>query len=368
MSFTVFFLIALVETAFIGGMFLLYPRFARRGLLFGVYVGEQVWAGGEAREITQSWYRAMIAWLVIALLAAIALSRVVPAAILIGPFPLALATGFVVLYLRAYFRARRFAVDTSPPAVAIVETRPEGFPVLPSLALAAGLIGGTIAVVYAAIHYPDLPARVPTHFGVSGAPDAWRPKSLSSVMLLPLLTLLVGVGLGVISIFTARAKRAVRYPHTEISLQAQMRFRRAVTRMISTVSLLIAVMLTLMTVATIRVGLGLARAIPWPILGLAAALVAVAIGGSIYIGLRYGQGGARLERQAAFASLTNGLADNRHWVLGHFYVNRDDPSFLVEDRFGLGYTLNFGNRKAVVAFVGFVAAILALVAAAIIFT
>jgi uncharacterized membrane protein len=26
-----------------------------------------------------------------------------------------------------------------------------------------------------------------------------------------------------------------------------------------------------------------------------------------------------------------------------FYVNRNDPAFFVEKRFGLGYTLNFGH-------------------------
>jgi len=69
--------------------------------------------------------------------------------------------------------------------------------------------------------------------------------------------------------------------------------------------------------------------------------------------LKYGQGGSRLERSAADAPLTDGLADNRFWVLGMFYVNRDDPSLFVERRFGLGYTINFGNPKAVMLMVGF---------------
>ena len=56
----------------------------------------------------------------------------------------------------------------------------------------------------------------------------------------------------------------------------------------------------------------------------------------------------------------NGLADNRNWILGMFYVNRDDPSFLVERRFGLGYTINLGNPKAVVLFGLFLAAIIGL--------
>ena len=31
------------------------------------------------------------------------------------------------------------------------------------------------------------------------------------------------------------------------------------------------------------------------------------------------------------------------WKLGMFYVNRQDPALLVEKRFGIGYTFNFGN-------------------------
>jgi len=44
------------------------------------------------------------------------------------------------------------------------------------------------------------------------------------------------------------------------------------------------------------------------------------------------------------------------------YVNPADPSILIEKRFGVGYTLNFGNRWTWVA----VALVLALVAAALI--
>jgi uncharacterized membrane protein len=34
----------------------------------------------------------------------------------------------------------------------------------------------------------------------------------------------------------------------------------------------------------------------------------------------------------------------RCWKAGIFYVNHDDPVLFVEKRFGVGYTLNFGNR------------------------
>ena len=32
-----------------------------------------------------------------------------------------------------------------------------------------------------------------------------------------------------------------------------------------------------------------------------------------------------------------------YWKAGVFYVNPNDPALLVEKRFGIGYTLNFGH-------------------------
>jgi uncharacterized membrane protein len=75
---------------------------------------------------------------------------------------------------------------------------------------------------------------------------------------------------------------------------------------------------------------------------------------------RFGQGGALIERGSSGGALTGGLADNAHWVWGVFYVNRDDPSWLVESRFGIGYTTNYGNRAAVLFTVTFLALILSL--------
>ena len=43
--------------------------------------------------------------------------------------------------------------------------------------------------------------------------------------------------------------------------------------------------------------------------------------------------------------------DDKYWVLGMFYYNRKDPSFMIEKRAGIGYTVNFGNPKALIFFV-----------------
>ena len=94
---------------------------------------------------------------------------------------------------------------------------------------------------------------------------------------------------------------------------------------------------------------------------LGPATVLYLVGVVVYISARYGQGGSKLEAAVSHAPLANGLADNRKWKFG-FYVNREDPSLFVEERFGWGYEPNLGNPWAVVFYVGGLVVILALAA------
>jgi hypothetical protein len=367
MSRAALFLMVLGQLVMAGGIFLIYPRIVRKGLLFGVYVGEETFAGEAARAITRAWYQGMWATLAACVAAGALLAAVTahPLAV-VGPVGL-LLIGFVALYLRAYRYACALAPQGAPPAaVAPLVATPTPSPILPALAVAAGIACGAFAIGNVWTHYGELPARVPSHFGFSGEPDAWLAKSPLGVMLPALLTLVVGVGLGVMSWLVSHAKRALRAADRGASLAAQMRFRTAMTRFLAGVSLLTTALLTWLSVSMVRVGLGLAPGLGKVPMVLVALLLAFGVGGTILIAFRYGQGGARLEQAAGTAPLTNGLADNRHWVLGMFYVNRDDPSIMVERRFGFGYTVNFGNPKAVLLLCAFLAAVLGLTIVALV--
>jgi uncharacterized membrane protein len=130
---------------------------------------------------------------------------------------------------------------------------------------------------------------------------------------------------------------------------------------LSGMAILVAGMMVVMSFAAVRTSLGLASGMPSQLIALVILIVVYGVGGTIYIAVRYGQGGARLERRSGTAALTDGLADNERWILGAFYVNRDDPSIFVEKRFGLGYTINLGNPKAlffVLLFFAIIAAII----------
>lgn len=354
-----------LEVVVTGGMFLLYPLIVRKGLLFGVYVGESACESAAARRITRSWYAWMIGAIALSLASGLGGLAVLPLPMAaLAPVLLQLIA-FVALYLRAYRRARALAPALTPPAAAPLTVVPGPGTVLPKAALIFGACLGLSVMGYAWLHYSYLPDRVPSHFGPSGRPDAWKPKSLSTVMLLPLMTLSMGVGLSGFAWLTARAKRAIRLRDQGISLEAQMRFRAAMTNFLSGVSMLTTTMLALMAVTSIQVGLGYRPGLPSGVMALAIVLLVYVLGGVGYLAFRYGQGGARLERARADTPLTDGLADNRKWVLGMFYVDPEDPSILVERRFGIGYTINFGNWKAILLLAVFVGIILGICAAAL---
>lgn len=346
-------LLLLLQVVVVGGVLLIQPYIVRRGLLFGVYVGEERWHADEARAITRRWTATMLA----GMLGGLVLGLLVPVLQVAEP-PVGFVVSVLVLlatsygaYLRAYFQARRLAVPGAPAAAAaLVPGRPYSL-LLPLLSLTVALAAGSLAVGYAWLHYAGMPATVPTHYGPSGRPDAWAPRSFRSVMTLPLGALLIPTSLGILACLMTRAKRAIRLGDKGVSVDAQMRFRQANAWFLSGVVIVTAVMTSAMAVFGVRTGLGLATGIPLWVMALAVVLVVYAVGGSLYLAFRYGQGGARLERLASGAPLTNGVADNSCWYLGGFYVNRDDPSILVEKRFGIGYTINFGNPKAVALFV-----------------
>lgn len=85
---------------------------------------------------------------------------------------------------------------------------------------------------------------------------------------------------------------------------------------------------------------------PWvmfalPLVFLVTTLVSVGI-----YAVKVGQGGSRIKIKGDSPNLEDMIAaveDDRYWKGGMFYVNKDDPSILVEKRFGVGWTLNFGR-------------------------
>ena len=83
------------------------------------------------------------------------------------------------------------------------------------------------------------------------------------------------------------------------------------------------------------------------------AFVLIILAAVMFYTIKVGQSGTRIEVDHLDVE-TDGVIDSdddRHWKFGLFYVNREDPSLMVEKRFGVGWTLNFGHAGSWIFFI-----------------
>lgn len=222
-------------------------------------------------------------------------------------------------------------------------TDPPRFPVrwlVPALAVMAA----TAAV--GALRYPGLPASMVTGSGHR------VPKSAFGVLLVAAQLYFTAVYSGLMLI-VYRSRPDIDAADPAASALRYRRFLAVITRALLTMAALADLGLLLFALRDWQVYRlsGIGRALP--VLPFAAGVLLLGA-----VAARTGQGGSRLNgnvRGLARAAGTD-RDDDRFWKAGLLYVKRDDPALVVGARFGVGWTLNFGNPRAWVIIAGSVAA------------
>jgi uncharacterized membrane protein len=225
------------------------------------------------------------------------------------------------------------AVDTS------WRTEPERFPVL---WLIPAVVTVAVTAVVGVVRYPALPHRLAVHFTLSGAADRWADKSVWSAFSLLWAQVFATALVTVLLVLIHRSRPDTDAADVVGSTRRYRVFLGAMGRAL------------LACVALTDVSLLLAALQLWRFYrlspGARVLLVLPAFAGALallLVALRMGQAGSRLDDEgAATGSGQVDRDDDRLWKAGLFYVNRDDPAVMVGKRFGIGWTVNFGNPKA----------------------
>lgn len=341
-----------IRVLLVGGILLVLPRITRKGLLFGVYIGEGAAERGAAQKLLARWS--------VGCAVVMALSLIIGLAIGLAGWPLTgnltgtavLLTSAVVLYFRFHFRARELA----PPTVAD-QAATAIAPLDPDEAKGVGLARFVLAFCVV--------ASVVTFMYAMFKEEAATEKSYLAIMYAPSINLALSPFLALFALLTATAKRSIRGGAGGGSIEAQSSFRNTMTSVYTWCALLFCAFASFYSVEIVRYELAEIDSPGLAILIAAGVVVLFFLINLIRIMKGYGQGGARLERGAVDTPLTNGLADNARWVWGLFYVDKDDASVIVESRFGIGYTFNYGSRTAVTIVVAFLALSLSLIGLAV---
>jgi uncharacterized membrane protein len=353
----------MVRILVVGAIVYAFPRIARRGLMFGTYLGEER-AESVRRELLRSWDKGSALIILVALIVgwSIGFSGRWVAGNLIGTVFLLLP--FIPLYFWVHAKARHLAPPAavrqarkSAASLDVDENRGAGFALL---ALGVCLVASLTLLGYAGASFQAMPDRIPTLANLWGYGEALTDKSLIPVILIPCFNLVFAPAFAGMALLIARSKRSVRSGSGGRSLEAQTTFRVAMSHLLAGTGLSTCALASVASMEMIRVWQGRAESLSPAVIGWVAGAMILYTGVSLVRIMRLGQGGARLETGSAEARLTGGLADNDRWILGVIYVDRSDPAIMVEARWGFGYTMNLGNRLAQVLLAIYLTALLGL--------
>lgn len=304
-----------------GGLFHSIPGLTRPDLFFAVTVAPAFRGSSDAQRILRR-YRAMVwmttlvaSWLEVA--AGLAVAAVLLAAL-----------GYLGALVSTNRAARAYAATPSSILEVDLAMPQERLPGGPVVAVLPVLFLGGLGL-WAGFHWDRLPPRFPVHWGIHGA-NRWVTTTPTTVfgflaMLAFMCMLVAGLAWGIVH-------RTRRISTAGAGAAGERHFRRLMVQLliVSGYFLVFPAWFTLFHPATAAMN-------AW---GLALAVVILAFTVNL---MRGGQGGSRATVTAGAAPVGDRTPD-ACWKWGLCYVNPADPSILIEKRFGVGYTLNFGNR------------------------
>jgi len=206
-----------------------------------------------------------------------------------------------------------------------------------------------LCVIINIIHYPKLPYRFPTHWGIDGKPNGYSIKSYSSIFSMPLIQLFMVT----IMFFSYKtigwSKREINPNAPEESKIRNLKFRRIWGIYIIVINYVMLLILVIGDLQTMQIINSDNRMILPFVLIISFGITAV----SIIISIKVGQGGSKLKIQSE--NKVNNVDvrdDDRFWKLGNtIYYNKDDPSVFVEKRFGIGWTVNAGTTLGMIFYI-----------------
>jgi uncharacterized membrane protein len=311
----------------IGALEYAMPQLTRRDIFFSVTVAPEFRESTQAQQILAGYRRGIVVvtsiTLVLILLSGSELVGI--AALMLEPLAV----------LGLFLRAHRQTIAHKRAASTAREASLEPQPRLPGLQLL--LAGPYLMLACAAVllrdRWSEIADPMPVHWDLSGNPNGWLPKS--SLVFWEL----IGSDFALCLTFTFTIVAMVYFSRQISATGAQAREERRF-RWIG-IALLLAADYLSASLAFLPLNPHATLAF-----GGVAFFLAIIIVGSLEL-VRRGQGGVRLA-PASGEQVVSDRTPDQCWKWGIFYYNPEDPALMVEKRFGIGWTLNFAHRGALI--------------------
>ncbi len=211
-----------------------------------------------------------------------------------------------------------------------------------------------VTLVIGIVGYPLMPDMIPMHVDLAGNVTDWEPKGPGTVAFPLIVQAFITVCMLAAHWSILRSKKGTDPEAPVASTLGYALFARAQSVLLVATGAAVNAGVSLFQLTSIGI-VGLGQAAVVLVLIVVALLVA-----SVVVSVIYGQAGSRAVRRIEAAGQIS-FDDDAHWKLGVFYVNGDDASLFVPERFGIGWTMNFGRPGAWAFVAGIVALAVAFV-------
>jgi len=203
------------------------------------------------------------------------------------------------------------------------------------------LIAITIILTY--VLYETIPDKLPTGWNFDGEVRGWMQKSYKTLLWAPMTQSFLLIMMIFSYWMIGKAKQAIDPADPEKSSEQNRRFRYMWSIYIIAVGFVLIAMIGFIQLSIF--GLIKNKLV---IIAIPQIVVLSIVACSIILALITGQGGSRLFKNKANAGSSSEnkasrTDDDKYWKLGLFYFNAEDPSFIVEKRFGIGWTINWAR-------------------------
>jgi uncharacterized membrane protein len=190
-----------------------------------------------------------------------------------------------------------------------------------------------------AARWRAIPARFPVHWTAELQPNGWSTRSVAGVFGPLLAAALACAALALVAVGVVRWSRRIDLEPVLAAREAA--FRRATAQIVLGAEFLAAGIVAAVALLPLTRGAAALTAVVASTPALALGFVAVAV--MLLVRTRTAAAPPNLVRPAAAVAPVGDRSPDACWKAGVFYFNHDDSAIFVEKRFGLGYTLNFGN-------------------------
>jgi len=295
---------------FVGALVFALPNMTRRELLFAVPVPPDFRASPAGRHAIRM-FRLVVAAAAVAGACALLLAPAGLANAMAGAMPIAISLAGAVAFWRQNRALAAAAQQYTRPREAEMTSAPERLPWYGWLAAGPFAILAA-AAAWLALHWDRIPERFPVHFDVNGQANRWAARTIKGVY----GPLFFGAEICAFILIMA--------------LAGWFGARRSRTRPVMlggavAVEYLLGLMFALIA---LQAPLGI------PVWAIALSPVAILIPLIIVMVRKMSEPWEPMDP-----------TPNECWKADIFYYNPDDAALFVEKRDGLGFTLNFANRR-----------------------